>query len=173
MISALDIVVALALVSRDRDSWTYASLGELVGVSASAAHRAVESLKVAGLYDDRGGRVRTAALHELLVHAAKYLLPPQFGPPTRGLATGPFAEPLAAQVVAQNSEDGAWVWPYPEGTRVGTSLAPIHPNAPAIAVREPELGRRLAVVDALRAGRAREVRAAADWLRGDFERGAR
>lgn len=168
VIKPVDILTALAVVGLSRDEWTYASLAERVGISASAAHRSVEVLTRAGIFDGRSGRLRAHALHEFLVHALKYVCPAEIGARTRGMRTGPFAEPLASQLGLVPAEGDGWVWPYAHGTVSGASFEPLHPNAPAIAAHDVELYRRLAVIDALRAGRAREVKLADQWLRHEF-----
>ncbi|MEK6327802.1 MAG: hypothetical protein AABM66_09835 [Actinomycetota bacterium] len=47
----------------------------------------------------------------------------------------------------------------------GNSLEPLHPNAPEAARRDPELGAKLALLDALRLGDGRIRKMAADELR--------
>ena len=98
MIKPIDILAAAALVGLERDDWTYATLAERLAISTSAAHRAVDTLTRAGLFDGRNGRIRGRALHEFLVHGLKYVSPAQIGARTRGLPTGPFAEPLASKM---------------------------------------------------------------------------
>jgi len=50
----------------------------------------------------------------------------------------------------------AVVWPDPEGTVRGESLEPIYKTAPLAARRDPHLYQTLALIDAIRGGRARE-----------------
>jgi hypothetical protein len=53
------------------------------------------------------------------------------------------------------------IWPDPEGTVRGEGLAPLYRSAPRAALRDPRLYEWLALVDAVRAGRARERKLAA------------
>jgi hypothetical protein len=48
------------------------------------------------------------------------------------------------------------VWPDPEGRVQGASVQPLYPSVPGAARRDPKLYDLLALVDALRFGRARE-----------------
>ena len=48
------------------------------------------------------------------------------------------------------------VWPWPEGETRGVALDPLYRTAPAAALRDPVLYELLALVDAIRDGRARE-----------------
>jgi hypothetical protein len=72
---------------------------------------------------------------------------------TRGVPTSYAAPPLKAQF-AQG--DLPPVWPHPEGSARGEGLAPLYKSAPSAAMRDPHLYEWLALVDAIRAGRARE-----------------
>lgn len=57
------------------------------------------------------------------------------------------------------------VMPLAEGPERGRSLAPIHPLAPIAAAHDPRLYLLLALIDAIRIGRARERKLAAQRLK--------
>lgn len=161
MINAFDIVLATHLCGRLREDWTFASLAIELSASVSVVHRSVKAQQDAGLYDPRGEAVRSEALLELLVHATKYLFPPRFGAPTRGMPTGPFAAPLAAEFGAVDTNTTLpWVWPFRFGDVAGTALVPLHDCVPAASAKFPSLYRRMALIDTLRAGRARDIASA-------------
>lgn len=73
---------------------------------------------------------------------------------TAGLEPAHAAPPLK-ELLADASEPPP-VWPHPNGTARGPSLAPLFPSAPGAALEDPALYELLALFDALRAGRARE-----------------
>ncbi len=56
-------------------------------------------------------------------------------------------------------------WPDPDGDVRGEELRPLYRSIPYAARRDPALYELLALVDALRGGRARERMLAADELR--------
>jgi hypothetical protein len=56
------------------------------------------------------------------------------------------------------------VWPSPDGPVRGESFEPLYPSAVVAARSDPRLYEALALVDALRGGRARERTLAADLL---------
>jgi hypothetical protein len=56
------------------------------------------------------------------------------------------------------------VWPHPEGEVRGESIEPLYPSAVDAARRDSRLYECLALVDALRVGRAREKKLAIDQL---------
>lgn len=92
------------------------------------------------------------ALLEFLVGGVPYAFPAEPGPETRGIPTAHSAPPLVGEIGA----DGAVVWPSAEGHVRGASVRPLYPGAPALARHNVRLYELLAIVDALRIGRARE-----------------
>ena len=87
----------------------------------------------------------------------RYFFVAERGAKSRGMATLTSAPPLAALFVDSNEPI---VWPDPSGDVRGESLTPIYKSAPQAARNDPELYELLVIVDALRAGRAREKQAA-------------
>ncbi len=94
-----------------------------------------------------------ATVREFLVHSVKYLFPAQRTGETRGIPTA-WASPRLASHFAP-SDSLPLVWPYASGTVRGIGLEPLHAAVPKAAHHDPELGERLALVDALRLGDAR------------------
>jgi len=62
------------------------------------------------------------------------------------------------------AESAPLVWPHPEGQVRGESLEPLYPSAVDAALKDTKLYECLALVDALRVGRARERKLAIDFL---------
>jgi hypothetical protein len=58
------------------------------------------------------------------------------------------------------------VWPDPEGEVRGEELRPLYRSAPGAARKDPALYELLALVDAIRGGRARERNLAVEELKG-------
>lgn len=73
------------------------------------------------------------------------------------------AEPLLGRIASQPGELPP-VWPDAHAASRGLALRPLHQAAPEAARRDPQLGERLALVDALRLGDARTLGVAADLL---------
>lgn len=159
-----DLVVCLALTDRDRGSWTYAGLGEDLGLSASEANKAVERALAAGLLapstEPRGkpGPVR-AALLEFLAHGVRHAFFAQPGRIVRGMPTAHSAPPLREHLRA--GDEPPLVWPDPKGEVRGQAVEPLYPSVPDAARRNRHLYELLALTDALRCGRARERKLAA------------
>lgn len=152
-----DVVTAVRLaVGRTEQALSFARLGDALAISASEAHASVQRGIVCGLVTKEFGELRAnrAALMELLVHGIRYVFPPIFGTVVRGMRTSAYVGALATHFP---QEDGSLiVWPDPEGTDRGVSLCPLYPTVPVAARRDQKLHEALALVDAVRAGSARE-----------------
>ena len=142
----------LKLAGQDRD-WTVRSLEAAIGIPRAGVHRSLQRLGAAGLYDLVRRRTNASQAEEFLVHAVKYLLPPELNGETRGIPTAWAAQPLAEELAPRS--DLPPVWPDPHGRQRGIALTPLHPAVPRLAGRDPELAERLALVDAIRMGDAR------------------
>ncbi len=153
MLKPQDIVICLRLIDAESDQRTLPRLAEATGISASEAHAAVKRATKSGLLDAEDRSVRKEALREFLVHGLRYVFPPEWRGVTRGVPTSYAAPPLKARFA---ESDLPPVWPHPQGTARGEGLAPLYRSAPAAALRDPQLYEWLALVDAVRAGRARE-----------------
>ena len=158
---SLDVYVWLKLCL-ERDVKTYEQLGEKLGMSASEVHAAVRRGTEAGLVRSESKKVISEAFLDYLIHGVRYAFPAVSGRLARGMPTG-FAAPCLAGEFAETELPA--VWEHAEGTIRGQSVEPLHPSAPAASARDENFYRVLALVDALRGGRARERSAAATRLR--------
>jgi hypothetical protein len=152
MLKPQDIVVLVRLTQRGSARITYQSLGAALGMSASEAHAAVRRATASGLLD-RSRTPRNASLLEFLVHGLKYTFPAEWKGMTRGIPTSIGAPPLRSRF---DSTEFPPVWPHPNGTARGEGLVPLYRSAPDAALRDAVLYEWLALVDAVRSGRARE-----------------
>jgi hypothetical protein len=107
-------------------------------------------------------------LLEFMLHGVRFVWPAAVGPVKRGVPTAFGAEPLVSQITAAPGE--APVWAHPEGKAKGPALAPLYRSAPQAALADPALHRLLALLDALRIGRARERSLAAALLKAELLR---
>jgi len=158
-----DIYVALKLVVLRNEPWPMQRLGESLGLSASRVHDSIQKLLKASLIrKDKGYKVISANLKEFLVHGIRFVFVPDMGEPCRGMPTASFAPPLNKEFF--ESHDLPHVWPDPEGEVRGISFSPLHKYAPKGARNDAALYELLALVDAIRGGRARERKMAVDEL---------
>lgn len=152
-----DLLVLLKVVAHPQQRWTYAALGEALSMSPSETHACVKRAVASGLAVAPGrgewSLVRPALL-EFVLHGVRYVWPATIGPVKRGVPTSYGAEPLAGMVNVVPGE--APVWAHPAGNSKGPALSPLYRTVPQAALADPALHQLLAMVDALRTGRARE-----------------
>src|SRR5271166_1885892 len=162
-----DVVVVLKLLASGFNPWSYAKLGEALAMSASQVFTSVSRAEAAHLLgafnipSPPGKRGRgmlpepnRSNLKEFLVHGVKYAFPVTRGGPTRGMATAEAAPPLREHFPQPFPLPP--VWPFAEGTTRGLEFSPLYRNVPQAASRDPRLYELLALLDAIREGRARE-----------------
>lgn len=159
-----DVVVLLKLAIL-REHWSYPSLGLALGMSASEVHAAVRRAAHSGLMDESTKRPHRRALVEFLVHGLRYVFPAERGGITFGLPTSYAAPPLRARIRRQADADAVPVWPDAEGYTRGEELRPLYKSVPQAAHRDRKLYELLALVDAIRSGRAHERTVAIEELR--------
>ena len=166
-----DVVVALKLVANRSASrhCTYSDLGKDLYMSASQVFRSVGRAEAARLlnaptippppgFGDEPPHVwlwpNNNNLKEFLIHGVKYAFPVERGGPTRGVPTAEATTPLNRHL--QQDFPLPPVWPYAEGPLRGIAFSPLYRNVPQAALKDSKLYELLALVDAIREGRARE-----------------
>jgi hypothetical protein len=173
-LSPQDVVVVLKLLAAGYKSWTYARLGDELGMSPSQVFRSVQRAEAVRLLDLSSRTVppppsllgskspdrvvvpspNRANLKEFLIHGVKYAFPVHRGGIVRGVPTAHAAPPLKQQIA--ESFDPPPVWPDADGLVRGVEFSPLYKNVPGASRRDPKLYELLALVDAIRDGRARE-----------------
>jgi hypothetical protein len=127
-----------------------------LSLSPSEVHGAIGRLRKSRLLHgpSQKDRPNISALEEFLVHGLKYAFPAEHGGVTRGIPTSYAAEPLKSEV--SMAKDLPPVWPWHEGNTRGVGFEPLYKSVPQAALRDSKLYQFLALVDAIRDGRARE-----------------
>ena len=160
-----DIVVLLKLcgyMSGERPS--YSILAAELFMSQSEVHSAVKRLEqsflIHGAEMNEGPNL--TAVEEFLIHGVKYSFPAERGGLTRGMPTSYAAEPLNKFI--QIGEEPVPVWADPAGKMRGIEIVPLYKTVPEAARRDLKLYEQLALIDAIRDGRARERKLAEQEL---------
>lgn len=156
MLKPQDIVVLLKLVALESEPWSYASLAKQVGMSTSEVHACIKRSIVAQLAVKQESAVTPnyRNLLEFLVHGVRYVFPAVRGEMTRGITTAYAAEPLVKHFAG--SSEPPPIWPDSEGDTRGITLLPLYKSVPVAVKQDNKLYELLALVDAIRVGRARE-----------------
>jgi DNA-binding Lrp family transcriptional regulator len=149
-----DVVVLLKLAVHSDHAWSYPKLAVELAMSPSEVHASVRRAVRAGLFQESSRSVNRRALLELLVHGVKYVFPPERRGITRGLPTAHSAPPLRDHF--SSSSEMPTVWADPEGNVRGEELEPLYRSVPRAARADAQLYECLALLDAIRGGRARE-----------------
>jgi len=162
MLKPQDLVVAIYLSIHD-GPWTYPGLSNALGLSASEAHSAIKRAQASGLVALHTRKPMKKELLEFLLHGVRYAFPVERGGLTRGLPTAHAAPPLNARIM-KSADDPTPVWPYAEGEVRGEAWTPLYPKVPGACRNDALLYEVLALIDAIRGGRARERSIATEEL---------
>jgi hypothetical protein len=163
-----DIALLLKLAVLSNPNVPSKELAAGLHISPSEISKSLKRCVTADLLYISGSekRVNRTALLEFLAHGLRYVFPPAKGSLVRGMPTAAAAEPLKSRLL----EDGEppTVWPYAEGKVRGISIEPIYKGAPKAALIDPRFYGVLALIDAIRSGRARERNLAIDLLKKEI-----
>ena len=166
MLRPLDLVVLLKL-SLNGERPTYLQMARELHLYPSEVYTSIKRSRASHLIGEPRDRLNRSGLLEFLLHGVRYAFPAEKGALTRGVPTAYAASPLAESIVA--GSDPPPVWPYAEGHVRGYSFSPLHKNVPQAALEDAHLYELLALVDALRDGRARERNIAGRQLKERLE----
>jgi hypothetical protein len=168
-----DVLFLLKLVAIDKKTWSYNGLAVELGMSPAEVHAAAKRALAAQLAVRRDGKVfpNIRNLEELLIHGIRYVFVPERGDLTRGIPTLYAASPLKNEIAL--SSEPPPVWPDPEGEARGAAFSPLYRSVPRAARADKALYELLVLVDAIRAGRARERNIAISSIKKRLARYAR
>ena len=158
-----DILVLLKLLASQGREWRQVDLAQELGLSQYEISAALMRAEYCGFLDRSKKRLNKSALEEFLLHGLKYVYPAKPGAVCRGVPTAHSALPISKKIVS--SPHDQYVWPHDDGEVRGQGIPPLYASAPEAARKDPKLHELLALVDALRIGRARERQIAADELK--------
>jgi DNA-binding Lrp family transcriptional regulator len=170
MLKPQDIVVVLKLCGYTPNARpSYGVIAAALKMSASEIHSAVQRLKNSRLVhgSEMDEKPNLSALEEFLIHGIKYAFPAGRGGLTRGMPTSYAAQPLCRLIKA--GSEPIPVWADPSGTPRGITLVPLYKPVPEAAKRDSLLYERLALIDAIRDGRARESNVAEKELKNSLQ----
>lgn len=158
-----DVVVLLKVwvVQQRQEPARQVDLAQSLFLSQSEVSASLDRSRFSGLLSQDKQQVNRKSLFDFLVYGVKYAFPVKPGPVQRGLPTAHAAPPLSALIVSAQDQ---FVWPDEQGTIRGQVVEPLYHTVPKAARQDPDLYQLLALVDALRVGKAREVKLAREEL---------
>lgn len=157
MLKPVDLTVLAWLIVEP--GGTQNQVAGALGIAQSNVHRALLQLRASHLISPDQSPC-TRPIRNLLVHGVRHVYPAELGAPARGVPTAHSAPMLKGMV----SADGPLVWPCDLGEAMGTSILPLHPGIPYVALQNSRFHELMALIEILRAGRVREVRHAEQRL---------
>ncbi len=162
MLQPIDFAVAFAAAYRrgHDGGWSPKVVRDDLNLPWSSLHLALGRLEVANVVRD--GRVNRQALGALLP-AMQYLVPVKANPTrrVRGVATGVSAPVFGGRILTRVP----LVWESVTGAVEGVPIEPLHSRIPEAVAGDPGRHGLFACLDAVRAGRSREFRAAVERIR--------
>jgi len=156
-----DVVILLKIVLLGDTPWRYSDISASLTISQSEVAEALNRSKQARLVDASKRKVFRASFLEFLSYGLKYVFPAQPGSVVRGIPTAHSAKPLSELILSEEM----YVWPSPVGNTRGQAVNPLYSNVIQAIRHDPQLYEMLALLDAVRVGRAREQKIAIEELR--------
>jgi hypothetical protein len=160
--------VSCKLLVLRRSDWTFASLGNDLGMSASEVHASVGRARLAGLLTPTSCKssVVRPQLLSLVSTSVRDVFFAERGALASGVPTSTSA-PCLAGLFPVTKREVAQVWPLPEARRgvSGESLLPLYPSVPLACQRDSRLYRLMSLIDVVRVGDLAEQRVAVEWLK--------
>ncbi|MGB5819567.1 MAG: hypothetical protein WBG90_08785 [Saonia sp.] len=155
-----DIVVLAKLIAIDDPNYIQIALAETLYISQSEISSSLSRSSYAGLLINKGKEVNRKLFFDFIKYGLAVVFPQHPGAIVRGTLTAHSAPPLAIEIVSEDK----YVWSYAKGRARGQSIAPLYPTVPKAVVLDANLYELLALMDALRVGRAREKNMALELL---------
>jgi len=155
-----DIVVLLKISLWEERSWYIKDLAASIRLSQSETSESIHRSVYAGLLAEDQRTVMRHTLLDFLRFGLRVVFPQRPGTMQRGVPTAHAAPPLRAHIASEL----AYVWPSARGQVQGLAIEPLYRTVPEAALADPDLYALLALCDALRVGRRREINLAEDIL---------
>ncbi|MCA4899086.1 MAG: hypothetical protein IM545_07470 [Chitinophagaceae bacterium] len=156
-----DVLVLLKLLLEEGNPWTQVSIAKALMMSQSEVSESLARSGYARLLYEKGRKVARQPFVDLLLHGIAWVFPQQPGSVVRGIPTAHSAPPLRQLI----QSDEPYVWPYAKGSVRGHAIRPLYHSVLPRIEQDVELYEMLALVDALRVGKARERSLAVDLLK--------
>lgn len=160
VMSPLDVVVLVKLAITN-EPVRQLSLAAALSLSQSEISKSMARSRYAALLYGKDHQVMRQGLMDFIQYGLRYAFPQQPGAVVRGIPTAHSVAPLVEHI----QSDEPYVWPSAYGHVRGHGIAPLYPKVVDAALKDPKLYEVLALIDAIRVGRARERNIAIEELK--------
>ncbi len=153
VISPLDILILLKIISLWGKDWYQTDIAKSLGISQSEVSKSLHRLKISWLLAPNTSTVvMSENVLEFLKHGIRFVYPQWPGAIVRGIPTAHSSSVLKNEIISNDH----FVWPYAKGTVKGQSIIPLYHTVPKAVLTDNNLYQLLALVDAIRIGNARD-----------------
>lgn len=160
-----DVAVLLKIASKGQETWYMKDLAYELGISAGEISESINRSVIAGLISSDKKTLSKLSLLDFLKSGLRYVFPQQPGSMTRGIGTAHTAPPLKNVIIS----DEQFVWSFGKGKIRGQAIIPLYPNTPEACLRDNKYYELMALTDALRIGKARELNIAFEMIKERIE----
>lgn len=157
-----DIAILLFIAQYADKTYKVADVGKSLHISQSEISESIHRSNRARLIDATNKQILRHGLYEFLIHGLRFVFPVIPGAVVRGIPTAHSAPPLNNMVVGHSDH---YVWSHPDGTLRGMGIKPLYKTLPDVSLKYPEFYELLALLDAIRIGKKREVNFATQILK--------
>ena len=158
------VVVTKLLLWRAKERWTYETLGNAVGLSASQTHGAIGRLIACHLVDAEFKQPIKRNLIEFLEHGLRYVFPIIPGGIGTGIPTAHSGPLMKSKIIHHQDQRYVWASNIGSAKQKGITIVPLHKDVPKVANKDRELYEILTVIDALRMNSPREREVACELI---------
>lgn len=156
-----DVAILLKIVAKNQEDWQIQPLSDELRISIAEISESLNRSRMAALVDFKKKRPNRNNLMEFLQHGVKYVFPQNPGAMSRGLPTAHSHPFMKKHILSETN----YVWSDAKGEVLGQAIDPFYGRQVEAARDDSEFYLMLALVDAIRVGRVREVKIARDELK--------
>ena len=174
MLKSQDCIILIKLLANPGKQWSQRELSQVLCISLAEVNAGIRRLKESRLLNKTGKSQFIPILQaaeEFLINDLKYFFPAKLGEYTRGVPTAVGAPLFRGKIML--GRDPIPIWPDALGEHRGIALTPIHSSVPKALRQSPDQNfhELLVLIDAIRAGRARERNMAVMFLKERLNEG--
>lgn len=160
-----DVDILLKIISLEGQEWNISRLAKELHISSSEICEALNRCAFAGLMNKSKKKVMKMAFLDFLSYGLKYIFPVQPEQLVYGIPTAHSAPPLSNEIISNGI---SYVWKDANSKLSGLEIKPLYKNSILAVKDDSKFYEFLALVDALRVGKIREVNIAKNELKKRF-----
>ena len=149
-----DVAILLKIIAQGKKQWQLSILSSSLFISLSEISESLNRSRIARLIDYNKKHVNRESFMEFLEHGVKYVFPQEPGAIVRGIPTAHAHPDMKKNFVSEMN----YVWPDNKGDAMGAVIEPFYPRQAEAAKQDEDFYKLLALTDAIRVGKVREIK---------------